>query len=409
MINVFARLLNGNNVNKMVQTVNNKTSAAVMSYGKNPVTTKKGSAVQNVKSKAKNNWMFQTVDNSSDAGITVYDYNGTPLHLGAEDAKAGGGEGTVYTLPDNDNILVKIYKAETLKDPKKMQEIRKRIIDMIGLKQCAGMNFLAWPLMPVYNSQKEIIGFVMRKCSGNSFLVFRGPANIKKYFSRADRVFLANVALDYVRKINILASEKVFVNDFNPNNFLVDDSGNVSFIDCDSFQIPAKGNSKNITRTYFPSHAAPELLKNKALLAAPRNIHHVEFGTALTLFNVLMCGLHPYNYFDPKNQSACGTPDENLINGRCPLGTGSGCFFPKGNWYNLWSYLTYGVKHSFIQTFRDGHGNPAVRTTLDQWEREIQALLFVMQKDPIRKDLNPKTAKPKQDWDSKNAHSSKDF
>lgn len=401
-LNVFAKLLSGNNTKKTSVNMKNNIS----SHAKTPA--KKMSAAQKGNNKNTNNWLAHTVEEQSDSRITVYDFNGTPLHLGEKDTKASGGEGIVYTLPCNKNLLVKIYKNETLKNQTKMLEIRKRIMDMISMKQCSARTFLAWPLMPVYNSAKEIIGFVMRKCSGNSLLAFRGPANIQKYFPSSDRTFLTKVALDYVKKINILASDKIFVNDFNPNNFLVDNKGNISFIDCDSFQIPSKGNSVNITRTYFPSLAAPELLKNKTLLASPRNIHHVEFGTALIVFFILMCGLHPYTYFDPKNQSACGTPDENLMNGRCPLGIGSGCSFPRGNWFNLWSHLTFGVKHAFIQTLRDGHGSPAARTSLQQWETELNKLLYVMNKDSIRKDLNPKTAKPKQDWDSKHASSCND-
>ena len=412
-LNVFAKLLNGNNVKKASVSMNNTVSASVKSSAKNSVKKisagKISNAVQKGRPQTGNNWLARTTESCSDNKITVYDFNGTPLHLGEKDTKSSGGEGIVYTLPSNENLLVKVYKNETLKDAKKLQDIGKRIMDMVNLKQLSAMDFLAWPIMPVYNSNKEIIGFVMRKCSGNSVLAFRGLENIQKYFPTADRAFLVNVALDYVKKVNILAASNVLINDFNPNNFLVDQSGNVSFIDCDSFQIPSKGNTVNITRTFFPFHSAPELLKNKNLLTAPRNIHLVEFGTAIILFNILMCGQHPYNYYDPQNQSACGSPDENLINGRCPLGIGSGCRFPQGPWYNLWSHLTYGVKNAFIQTFRDGHSDPAKRTNLSQWEQNLNELLYVMQKDPIRKDLNPKTAKPKQDRNSKIGSSSSDF
>ena len=152
-------------------------------------------------------------------------------------------------------------------------------------------------------------------------------------------------AQDFLTKLQYLASKKILVNDFNPANFLVDRNGHVSFIDCDSFQIPGEGKSIDITKTYFASQVAPELLENPKLLARPRNIHHVEFAAAPTVFNVLMCGLHPYSYFDPSRQSACGTPDENLRKGRCPLGIGAHCKFPLGNWYNLWSCLTFDLKN----------------------------------------------------------------
>ena len=198
--------------------------------------------------------------------------------------------------------------------------------------------------------------------------------------------------MDYVKKIQLLAANKVFINDFNPANFLVNDRCEVSFIDCDSFQAPSK-NGVHVTKTFFPSHTAPELLKNKTLLEQPRTIHQVEFGAALTVFNILMCGLHPYNYCTPGHKSACGTPDENLMRGRCPLGIGADCQLPLGGWRNLWSWLTYSLKGFFITMFKDGHSNPAVRPTLKQLQSELEILLTRMAKDPERTELEPKQAK----------------
>ena len=68
---------------------------------------------------------------------------------------------------------------------------------------------------------------------------------------------------------------------------------------------------------------------------------------------------------------------------------------PRGNWYNLWSYLTFDLKSSFIKTFRDGHQNPSKRTTLPELIDNLNELLYVMKKDPVRLDLNPSQPKLK--------------
>ena len=348
-----------------------------------------------------NNWFAAAADNDNNSVMTtVYDGTGKPLQLGDRDEKASGGEGIVYTYAANPKFLIKVYKSETLNDQVKMREIRQRIQDMVRISALANCDFLAWPLMPVFDSKQQIIGFVMRKCEGTSLLALRGPANIKRNFPQWDRADLAKIALDYVEKMKKLAACNVLVNDFNPSNFLVDKNGKVSFIDCDSFQIPSSRGGVNITTTYFASHVAPELLKDKSKLNCPRNIHHVEFGTALIVFHILMCGLHPYNYYDPSHKSACGTPDENLLKGRCPLGKGSGCRIPQGGWFNLWSYLTYEIKDAFISTFRkeEGHSNPDKRVDLDQLERELRKLLFEMKRDCTRRELLPQTAKPSTDY-----------
>lgn len=347
-------------------------------------------------------WLKQSTQKTSvnRNAITVYDPQGNPLQLTFHNETASGGEGTVYSLPGNDKILIKVYKEQTLQDPVKLDELRQRITAMSSIQACRSMDFLAWPIMPVCNKQKQIIGFAMRRCEGKSFLSLRGAENVSRNFPGWDRKHLALVAMDFLRKVKLLRQYGVQINDFNPANFLVDQKGKVSFIDCDSFQISPRGKNVSITRTFFPSHCPPELLKNKALLGQVRNIHQLEFGTAIILFNLLMCGLHPYSYYDPANKSACGNPDENLLKGRCPLGRGAGCRLPVGNWYNLWSWLTKNTKEAFINTFREGHGNPAMRTSLDDWERHLTQLLFEMDRTPQvpeRRQLAPVCAKSWED------------
>lgn len=350
-----------------------------------------------------NNWLAAANnDDCASKTITVYDMSGNAYQLNGEDAKACGGEGIVYSYSKNPDILIKVYKDKTLKNPNKMQEIRQRLLDMSRFSDFSNLNrnspykFLAWPLLPVFDAQRQLIGFAMRKCNGVSLRALCGVSSIKKHFPQWDRSDLAKVALDFIEKTKVLSANNVLVNDFNPSNFLVDENRQISFIDCDSFQIPSTNGRVNISKTYFASHVAPELLKNKSLLNCKRNIHHVEFGATMIVFQILMCGLHPYSYYDPFGKTACGNPDENLLNGRCPLGKGSGCRLPQGGWFNLWSYLTGSLKGAFISTFRkeEGYSTPAQRVTLDQMELELRKLLFEMKRDADRCNLQPQVAKP---------------
>ena len=239
------------------------------------------------------------------------------------------------------------------------------------------------------NGKKEVIGFAMRKSEGRSLLSLRGPASVQKFFPGWDRRDLVQVSLDFVTKLRQLVNAGVLVNDFNPDNFRIDRKGRVSFIDCDSYQVPNSRGGVHITRTFFPSHTAPELLLDPKQLNRPRNIHQVEFCAALTVFNILMMQLHPYSYIDYTRKSACGTPDENLRRGRCPLGVGADCCLPRGGWYNLWSCLTFSLKSLFIATFKDGHGAPNRRASLEQLQNELQKLLFEMDRSAERRNLTP--------------------
>ena len=334
------------------------------------------------------NWA-QLITDEPQRQLTVYDPAGNPLKLKESSQKGCGGEGTVYEFAQNPKYLIKVYKQEILGNPVRMQELRSRILDMTQMQQCIRMPFLAWPCMPVMNGKKEVIGFAMRKSEGRSLLSLRGPASVQKFFPGWDRRDLVQVSLDFVSKLRQLVNAGVLVNDFNPDNFRIDRQGRVSFIDCDSYQVPNSRGGVHITRTFFPSHTAPELLLDPKLLNRPRNIHQVEFCAALTVFNILMMQLHPYSYIDYTRKSACGTPDENLRRGRCPLGVGADCCLPRGGWYNLWSCLNFRMKTVFIETFKDGHSDPAKRAPLGKLLNGLSTLLYEMEQDPARRTLTP--------------------
>ena len=206
-------------------------------------------------------WLKQCTKNASASrdSITVYDLGGNALQLTLHNEKASGGEGTVYTLPGNDKILIKIYKDQIINNPEKLKELRRKIVAMHAITACRDMDFLAWPLMPVCDEKKQIIGFAMKRCEGKSLLALRGVDSVKRHFPNWNRKNLALAAKDFVRKVRLLKQYGVQINDFNPANFLVDCNGNVSFIDCDSFQISPPGREVSITRTFFPSHCPPEL------------------------------------------------------------------------------------------------------------------------------------------------------
>ena len=374
-----------------------------------------------VKSAPKGGWLDACADDDScsedvrDNGFTPFDCSGkTAVCLGAKNEEASGGEGTVYSIPDHPDHLVKIYKAEILKDEAKRQELEDRILSMCKMWPSLShkmREYLAWPLMPLYDGpdphRRRFIGFVMKKCNGVSLrCMCGGVKSVQRHFpgypfiSRAD---LAQIASDFVNKVNCMASRGIFINDFNPANFLVRNNRGryeVMFIDCDSYQVPkADGRGVHVTRTYFASMVAPELLRNKQLLAMPRGIHQVEFGAAMVAFQIVMCGLSPYSYFDPTRHAGCGTPDENLLKGNCPLGTGNHLLLPKGNWYNLWSWLTYELKSCFITMFKDGHANPASRPDLETLRKGLDKFRMVattVDCQPDRNSLTPQSAKPRQ-------------
>lgn len=357
-----------------------------------------------------NNIAPAAVDPVLTTGKKVYAPSGNPVEIGAQQELAAGGEGIVYECPVNKDYLIKIYKPSTRQDKAKMQIIHERIKAMCQIEALKSCNAFAWPISPVYADayQREFIGFVMRKCSGKSLATMRSASQVQNLFPHWDRKSLAMAALDFVKKVQMLAKNGIIINDFNPSNFLLDKDCRVYFIDCDSYQIAGPNGKVHTTGTYYASHVAPELLNNKNALLQPRNIHHVQFGAALIVFNILMYGLHPYSYHDPNHKSACADPESNLRKGRCPLGIGSGCLLPVGNWYTLWSWLIHDLKSAFIATFQAGHNEPTKRTGLN-------TLITVLEKQILTMDMNPEyrklvpTQKKSRDWKGNSNRPSNSF
>ncbi len=348
------------------------------------------------------NWFGGTVANIAPATPstsikTVYDGQGHPLQLGSQDEKGAGGEGTVYALPQNHCILVKIYKDPILNDPVKHRLLQDRIQDMVRIAGATKLTFLAWPRMAVYDAQRRLIGFAMNRCDGVPLSSIHSPAAIKKYFPGWDRSHLAKVALVFVPKPRLLQMYNIMITDFNPANILINKNGTVSFIDCDSYQIPSSKGGSHVVHTHFPATVAPELLKQPALLKQPRTTQQLAFSAAITVFHILMYGQHPYNFMGNHQNATCGSPEENLRNGLCPLGRGANCRLPHGPWYNLWSWLNFKLKDTFIQMFRDGHSDPSKRPSLEQLENTLGGLVFEMTREPKRRELVPATAKPSND------------
>lgn len=343
----------------------------------------------------------------------VYDPGGAALVLRETDVLAHGGEGVIYTFRRNPAFLIKVCKDDTLKNSSKRAAFRDRLNAMLALEECRNAPFLAWPLMPVFDAAKHTIGFVMRKTSGRTLRALYAPCQVKRFFPGWDRLQVTQVALNLVNAVQMLARHRVLVNDFNPDNFLVDPLGHVRLIDCDSFQIPGAGDNLRsdtfffdneaqipgagdnqntfLTRTFTPEYTAPELLFHPELFNRERTPEQVRFSLAVVVYMILMSGLHPYAQCDG------GDPVENLKSGKCPLARRCGVRLPVG-WHKSVSWLTPGLKRLFIRMFVDGHHEPRKRPMLNELKNELECFIDVMRKskDPNQRAILPEKVKRKE-------------
>ena len=320
----------------------------------------------------------------------VDDLQGKPLPLRKSDILARGGEGVVYNLGINSNYLIKICKDETLRNSRKQAAFCERLNAMLALEECRRAGFLTWPQMPVFDGNKKAIGYVMPRAKGRTLRALYAPCQVRRFFPGWDRLQVTNVALDLVNAVQMLARHRVLVNDFNPDNFLIDKQGKVTLIDCDSFQIPSANGSTFLTGTFTPEFTAPELLFNSELFSRERTPEQVRFSLAVVVYMILMSGLHPY--------AQCGGSDPagNLKSGKCPLDKTSGVRLPVG-WYKSVSWLPQSLQDYFVRMFVAGHKYPDRRPLIGELKTELENFIEIMCKssNPNQRAICPENARRK--------------
>lgn len=342
-------------------------------------------------------------DTGADANATVYDEKGNALQLGEENSLSCGGQGRVYEFPGNHEIVVKVYSDETLSDARKVNAHDARLDAMLRNPACANNRSLAWPVLKCYDKEGRIKGYAMMRVQGYVPFksLFGGKARVLQKFPSWTRRDIAETVRSFLHTVMDLERSHVVVCDWNADNFMVNANHEVMFIDTDSYEIHERGGIKHLSAMYFAENAAPEILRDKSLLKRPRTIAQSRFSAAVVAYQLLMCGAHPYSFAgEARDGTFVGTPEQNIIVGKCPLGRGTDCQLNEMT-YNLWSWMTGRLHNAFVTTFRDGHGNPGKRIPIEELDAAVAQFIREMGREPMRLELAPD--KPK-DGDWKQAH-----
>lgn len=310
----------------------------------------------------------------------MFDPLGKARRLGA--VLARGGEGTVYTFTDMPHVLVKIPT-----DPTNASGQQEKIEAMLTMDTLGSDSAFAWPRITVLNQRNDYIGFGMRRMTGLSFHTLGNPHLQREKLPRWTRLDTVRVCLSFVEGLERLHQRGVLVGDHNPGNFLFDPhTHKVGFIDCDSYQVSVQS-KRYLCPVGVTQYLAPEA---QALdwSRTPRTVEQERFSAALMMYRLFMLGGHPYAHLSGDD------PAENIRNGKCPLGTNSGCVMPRGPWYNIWSHLPYRMKNLFILAFRDGHKVPSSRPTLREWRQALAIYEGRLLQGHFSNELAPMKPKP---------------
>ena len=218
-----------------------------------------------------------------------------------------GGEGSIYHVTDGgDNKVAKIYHADNL-----TPVLEKKLMFMVANPPESNvLSQIAWPNDLLYDSSGRFCGFVMPKLKimGELREIYQYPPSLKAAFSLKDKIVIAT---NICRVIDAVHKAGYVFGDFNPNNIAISASGQVAFLDVDSYHFTDHSSGTtyrcNVCADGYP---APELLERCADHAANCPADSKElyaktplptftketdyFALSIHIFKLLMNGYTPF-------------------------------------------------------------------------------------------------------------------
>ncbi|MHB1422441.1 MAG: hypothetical protein ACYC3I_04430 [Gemmataceae bacterium] len=216
----------------------------------------------------------------------LVDMNGRSIPLASQ--LASGGEGAVFTLPNDQSVVAKVYHR-----PPSAQTIEK-LTAMVRLANPQLLALAAWPMGLLFQARtRQLAGFVMprlKDCEPIQHLY--NPVQRLKCYPRAGWNFQVRAAMNLAAAFDEVHKAGCLVGDVNQSNALVSTQALVRLIDCDSFQVRANG--KSYLCEVGVAHYTPPELQGKPLRGLLRTENHDRFGLAVLIYQLLFVGRHPY-------------------------------------------------------------------------------------------------------------------
>ena len=211
--------------------------------------------------------------------------NNSPITLAKQIGK--GGEGTIFTIEGRNDEAVKVYH------PNLRNSRNAKISAMVGQKLAEKTSLISFPKALVFDEKGAFVGFTMKLVKGyRPIHELYNPKSRQQYFPKIDYRFILNTALNVTRAIGTVHENNCIIGDLNHSGILVSSDSTVALIDADSFQIEQDGHLYPCL-VGVPEFTPPEL-QGKSLSETRRLRSHDHFGLAVTIFQLLFMGKHPY-------------------------------------------------------------------------------------------------------------------
>ncbi len=297
-----------------------------------------------------------------------------------------GGQARVF------KIQTRGYEDFCLKKYIREEEAQKNYDRISYMIQNPPQNFMGnssfricWPTAFAYDSQKKFIGYIMPLAFPNSrdlkiLEVYNAKpisqqAKYSKYPNWFDKYeldtdkglknrmkMLCNWAIAIY---SLHKTHKYVIVDLKPENVMATDSGKISIVDTDSFQISENGKILFPGVAYTPAYFPPEgrILKQQN---APFPITCDCFAAAVCFYKILT-GVHPFSGTIKKTPYDKLETEEEFINAGLFAYGDKMCFLdfnPNFNLHKHFENLSPNIQNLFKRAFGT---NANARPTMDEW------------------------------------------
>jgi serine/threonine protein kinase len=298
-------------------------------------------------------------------GTKLTDGTGSWFTIGSQIAI--GGEGTIYEIQGQPELLTKIYHANQLVQWR-IEKLQRMIANPVR------NTGVAWPEALLFTDTSIPVGFLMRRVVGAIPIeeAVYNILDIQKHFPNWQRRELVILARNLALVLRTIHGHNNVVGDLNAANILINierDLPRVTLVDTDSWQF--EGYPSPVSK---PAYLHPSL-QSKNFIDVKREKKHDEYALAVLIFQILFFGRHPYDSVDGRPEHLTMKsyefpyPLNNEDNGRLA---------PRGIPWRIWTHLDYPVQRAFHCVF-------ALRKTVtaEEWVKILDGYMKSIDEDRL--------------------------
>ncbi len=282
-----------------------------------------------------------------------------------------GGEGEIWKIHGNRYMVAKIYHEEkrnsTYADKLQvMQSRRPRLAE----QQKGGHRTLVWPEEKgrLFDARNKFVGFLMPYVNlSSSYELFKlyQPKDRRETLPAFTWQYLLRTARNLASIVAALHLSGYVVGDLNESNVFVSGGAQVTFVDCDSIQVP-QGNGQFFRSPVGKGEFTPPELQGCNFSAIDRAPYHDNFALAVIIFMLLMEGRHPFTGVPQGNVSDLSV-EQNIKDGSSAYTGGGTQSLTLPRLALPFDMLPPTLQGLMRRCFQDGYRSPQQRPAAGEW------------------------------------------